>query len=519
VVQKTYDDGTTDPVSVSLECSDGTVANSPLDAAPGEPAMFEVTGYEGEPTCTATEEVPSGYDGDDSNCEGVGLLEPGACTITNTLRTAEFTVSKEYDDENTDPVIVSLECTDGTIAESPLDAAPGEPAVFVVTGYDGEPTCTATEDVPSGYDGDDSNCEGVGLLEPGSCTITNTLRVADFTVNKEYTDENTDPVSVSLVCASGTVTESPLDAAPGSPAVFEVTGYDDDPNCQATEEVPDGYDGDVSDCLIVPLEADGECTIVNQPISSASFFTTKDFSDDNPAGVTAMISCNTGLPLEQDFEIFDEPGGHVNFIVGDFERGTMDCVITELEVPEGYSVTYVAGLGPDGEAGDYYGGPDGCFFEDVVNGQFTCEINNVANPATYTVRKEWAVFQDGGDVVIPVADVLIECDRAILNDDAWEDDGTWYLSDHLGDGGTLVALVDVTDDSATCSATEDIDQSGVESVALGCSGTTLSAGDSHTCVFRNTVFFEGIPTLNQYGLALLVLLTLGVGFVGLRRFV
>jgi hypothetical protein len=77
----------------------------------------------------------------------------------------------------------------------------------------------------------------------------------------------------------------------------------------------------------------------------------------------------------------------------------------------------------------------------------------------------------------------------------------------------------VTEEPATCSATEDIDQSGVESVELGCSGTTLSAGGSHTCVFTNTVFFEGIPTLNQYGLALLVLLTLGVGFVGLRRFV
>jgi hypothetical protein len=32
------------------------------------------------------------------------------------------------------------------------------------------------------------------------------------------------------------------------------------------------------------------------------------------------------------------------------------------------------------------------------------------------------------------------------------------------------------------------------------------------------VFFEGIPTLNQYGLALLALLMLGVGAVGLRRF-
>jgi hypothetical protein len=518
-VTKDYSDGNTDPVSVSLTCSDGAVTASPLDAAPGAPALFEVTGYDGDPTCTATEDLPAGYDGDESDCVDVALVADGACTIVNTLRSADFTVNKEYNDGNTDPVSVSLTCSDGTVTASPLDAAPGSPAIFTVTGYDATPTCTATEDVPSGYDGDASNCENVDLLEPGSCTITNTLRVAEFTVNKEYTDDNTSPVEVSLACTSGIVTDSPLDAAPGDPAVFEVTGYDGDPTCSAVEFVPEGYEADLSDCTSVALEADGECTIVNTPIASASFFTTKDFSDDNPAGVTAMISCNTGLPLEQDFEIFDEPGGHVNFIVTDFESGIMDCVITELEVPDGYSVTYVAGLGPDGEAGDYYGGPDGCFFEDIVTGAFTCEIKNDANPATYTVVKDWAVFQDGGDVVIPVADVTIECDSEILDDGAWEDDGTWYLSDDLGDGDSLTAHVDVTEEPATCSATEDIDQSGVESVELGCSGTTLSAGGSHTCVFTNTVFFEGIPTLNQYGLALLVLLTLGVGFVGLRRFV
>jgi len=46
----------------------------------------------------------------------------------------------------------------------------------------------------------------------------------------------------------------------------------------------------------------------------------------------------------------------------------------------------------------------------------------------------------------------------------------------------------------------------------------VSAGEDASCTFTNTVFFEGIPTLSQYGLAILVLLTLGVGLVGFRRF-
>jgi hypothetical protein len=516
-VTKEYSDDNTDPVSVSLDCSDGAVTASPLDAAPGAPAIFEVTGYEGDPTCIATEVVPAGYDADQTDCDDVALVADGACTIVNTLRTAQFTVEKFYSDDNTDPVSVSLACSDGTVTASPLDAAPGSPAMFEVTGYEGEPTCTATEEVPSGYDADQADCVDVGLLVPGACAITNTLRSAEFTVNKEYSDDNTDPVNVSLACTSGIVTAAPLPAAPGSPAVFEVTGYDGAPTCTAVETVPEGYEADLSDCTSVPLEADGECTIVNTPIAAASFFTTKDFSDDNPAGVTAMISCNTGLPLEQDFEIFDAPGGHVNFIVGDYVAGTMDCEITELEVPEGYSVTYVAGLGADGEAGDYFGGPDGCFFEDVVTGAFTCEIINEANAATYTVVKEWVIHLQGGDMVIPEAHVTIYCDAAIT--DGYEDEGIWTKSGTLGDADTLVAEVDVSTGPATCWADEDVFDSSVESSSSGCGEVQLSAGGSHTCTFTNTVFFEGIPTLNQYGLALLALLMLGVGAVGFRRFV
>jgi len=515
-VTKEYSDDNTDPVSVSLECSDGDVTVSPLDAAPGAPAVFEVTGYEGDPTCIATEVVPAGYDADQTDCDDVALVADGACTIVNTLRTAQFAVEKFYSDDNTDPVSVSLTCSDGTVTASPLDAAPGSPAMFEVTGYEGDPTCTATEEVPSGYDADQADCVDVGLLEPGACVITNTLRSAEFTVNKEYSDDNTDPVNVSLACTSGIVTEAPLPAAPGSPAVFEVTGYDGAPTCTAVETVPEGYEADLSDCTSVPLEADGECTIVNTPIAAASFFTTKDFSDDNPAGVTAMISCNTGLPLEQDFEIFDAPGGHVNFIVGDYVAGTMDCEITELEVPEGYSVTYVAGLGADGEAGDYFGGPDGCFFEDVVTGAFTCEIINTADRATYTVVKDWVVHLQGGDIVIPEAHVTIYCDAAIT--DGYEDDGIWTKSGTLGDADTLVAEVDVTTGPATCWADEEVFDSSVESSSSDCGEVQLSAAGSHTCTFTNTVFFEGIPTLNQYGLALLALLMLGVGAVGLRRF-
>jgi hypothetical protein len=57
-----------------------------------------------------------------------------------------------------------------------------------------------------------------------SCTITNTLNSATFSVGREFTDGNTTNVVVSLACDSGTVDPARGIAREGSPAVFTVNG-------------------------------------------------------------------------------------------------------------------------------------------------------------------------------------------------------------------------------------------------------------------------------------------------------
>ena len=75
-----------------------------------------------------------------------------------------------------------------------------------------------------------------------------------------------------------------------------------------------------------------------------------------------------------------------------------------------------------------------------------------------------------------------------------------------------------------CYATENLVSDAVE-VDNGCGDSEADAaievgiGMGDECTITNTVFFEGIPTLNQYGMAILALLMLAVGFVGMRRFV
>ena len=273
-------------------------------------------------------------------------------------------------------------------------------------------------------------------------------------------------------------------------------------------------DGEFDTIEIQDQQGQGGCILQNLGIDNfslaatvegtARFKVTKTFSDGNDAEVDVTLTCNTGLPLEQTFTIAGGDPEGVTFVVTEIPESGADCVVTESGAPAGYTTKLNGG--------------DGCAWEDVTLGTRNCEITNEADPATYTVYKDFTVFREGGDVVLGEAFVTIKCDSAIAGEDQADDD-YWYKTGSLSDGETLVATVDTTEGPATCSATESIIESGVEQSAVGCGATVLPAGGSHTCTFTNTVFFEGIPTLSQYGLAVLVLLTLGVGFVGLRRFV
>jgi len=235
----------------------------------------------------------------------------------------------------------------------------------------------------------------------------------------------------------------------------------------------------------------------------AAFVVTKEFSDGLTDEVEVTLTCNGGLPLQQSFTIAGGDEDGVGFIVTNLPQGGADCSVTESGGPDGYTAEFNGGAG--------------CSWDDVTSGVYGCTITNTADNATYTVVKNWVQEGMGGDIVSERALVTIMCDAQIDDLDPYQ--GYWYKEAELGDGGTLEASVDVSTGPAECSASESIRQSGVESAAEGCGPTSLGAGDSHTCTFTNTVFFEGIPTLSQWGLALMALLMLSVGFVGLRRFV
>lgn len=231
----------------------------------------------------------------------------------------------------------------------------------------------------------------------------------------------------------------------------------------------------------------------------ATFAVSKTFADGNNVDeVVVSIDCNTGIILDQDKTLGDNDA--VIFVVTDFTSGSLNCSIVEGEGTPGYSASY-AGDGID----------DGCVWEAIEDGgAFTCDITNSPDPVDIKVTKNWVL--EGQDNAVDMYYHLdLDCSSGtiVVSDDRY---GTGPAS------ATYTYQVIPAFPSTSCDIDEYVYDSSIE-VSNGCGSLVVSANKGTACTITNTVFFEGIPTLSQYGMAIMALLMLGVGFVGFRRFV
>jgi hypothetical protein len=264
-----------------------------------------------------------------------------------------------------------------------------------------------------------------------------------------------------------------------------------------------------------------------------TFLVAKVYADGNIAPVDVTLSCNTGLPLEQTKNIEPLNAGldYVDFVVVDFDSGELNCEVTE-EIPSGYSPLYVFGITDLGlptseaeaQAGQFDISEEACFFEGVPDEseleegfEIFCLVINIPDPVDVVIHKEWVIEgSSDADGVSQEFNITLTCESEIIG--GFQVNGDWRV--HADGEGDATFTFQVIPDfpSTTCEVDESVFDSAVE-VDNGCGQFEVSVNNGHECTITNTVFFEGIPTLNQYGLALLALLMLGVGFVGFRRFV
>jgi len=264
--------------------------------------------------------------------------------------------------------------------------------------------------------------------------------------------------------------------------------------------------------------------------SRATFTVYKDFDDNNTGSVSVTLNCFTGLPLTQSQNITESQS--VTFVVVDFESGALDCSVSEADVT-GYSADYYS---------DYYYENGGCDYTGVYDGEaYDCWVVNYPDPVEVTVHKDWNVDGSGGNQIDPAYSLTLWCDNEILGgEDCGErngyydacyyaDPGDWYkVLTEYGTGDTNDAdytadVIPYWDGGTYCWVEETAYDSSVEvdNSDCGYNGITVELGGvgDNECTVINTVFFEGIPTLSQYGMAVMALLMLGVGFVGFRRLV
>ena len=266
--------------------------------------------------------------------------------------------------------------------------------------------------------------------------------------------------------------------------------------------------------LMVPGFAMAQTTI--------TFDTSLDFQPDGPytQTVQATLTCNTGNPLQQSFQIGPTLADKVVFVVDNFnEDQFISCEITASTL-SGFVVLDVLANGDDtGTSCLYEADPDTGTALQSAN---TCVFEMAPAPLTLNVTKVWEI-SDNSDLVDFAAGVDWTCyNVADGADGSFASTFSGSLT-FVGPGSQTKSVTGLHPGPAGnsyCTVEEDVQDSAVEAVN-GCAGNlSFTIGDNvESCTITNTVFFEGIPTLSQYGLAIMALLMLGVGFIGFRRFV
>jgi hypothetical protein len=156
----------------------------------------------------------------------------------------------------------------------------------------------------------------------------------------------------------------------------------------------------------------------------------------------------------------------------------------------------------------------------------TCVFTATPNESEFAVEIDFDTIED--PAIDLGWDLTVVCTPAADAPDSTVFPGvTWNVSGSGSYMNTFTFFAE-PEDGTNCTATlsglsSAIEQDGactIEEIAVGeANDPDTDESETPTCTITATAFYEGIPTLGQYGLALMALLMLGVGFVGFRRFV
>ena len=261
------------------------------------------------------------------------------------------------------------------------------------------------------------------------------------------------------------------------------------------------------------------CTSVGNG-RSATFFVQNRFDDGNDeTPVTLNFQCTGGTvfngtktlsPSEALFGIYE-----VSFTVSNIPDAPISCEVSEV-VPTGYEPEYSCESESSCSTNE---GAGPCTFEGISDGQQDlCLITNKVKPVELTVTKEWNLINEE-TMITENARIELTCSNVIDGDgEAFGNSMRWSWIFEGNPASKIATLYPRYDGTTRCVTDESAQSSSIESESTCSTPTVINVGDDKpVCVVTNTVFFEGIPTLNQYGLLLITVLTLMTGMAAVRR--
>jgi len=319
--------------------------------------------------------------------------------------------------------------------------------------------------------------------------------------------------------------------------------------------------------MVLPSLVQAQDRVIRPAEGTAVIIVQKVFMDGNDESeVTLRMQCATGNPVDQQVTLTasTKPGYgpyEAAFVLENIPNvngvGATCWVTEDVAALSGYSPTYRCDAS-DANGGIEYDDSDDscgddnndnprdysveeCRYFDIRPGDIGfCWIYNDPDPVQLVITKDWVLLGSEGQTVEQETDISVRCDNdaeilgpstaAPYYNSHPSDPYKWYAGKKKSrtyftakdvDGDAVITL-DVIPGwpSSDCEADENIVDSAVEKTEVNCEDMEISEADGgDSCKMTNTIFYEGIPTLSQYGLAIMALLMLGVGFVGFRRFV
>ena len=244
--------------------------------------------------------------------------------------------------------------------------------------------------------------------------------------------------------------------------------------------------------------------------STNTFNTTLNLTGGDPmSSVEATLTCNSGIPTVTVFNTPAIPS------VLEVATGAVCNIVVTGDTPSGFEITgYVADGGTASLTGCEYNITNGT----TVN--HTCEIQATLTESDFNVFVDWTISPDADPDVGQSTTATVRCQNVFTQSGL-----TTIVESGLPAGPdavypiTVDALANPIMPYTVCDAVLTNVESAVAVDESDCGSVTLMAGTPAECTIVATAFFEGIPTLSQYGMAIMALLMLGVGFVGFRRFV